>query len=306
MDKKEYIDRFNEIFGDFGIIFNDYNLQKTANDIQNHKTNRKNDFVDNSDTDKSDTDKSNTDKSDTDKSDTDKSNTDKSDTDKSSTDKSDANDNESSQSADMSDIEEQTTPILQAGFVAPDGWEIDYEKSNFDMGDVRFKRQLQKFTSFEKDTEWCKLKDDLCNHYITSYNEGDNAVVLLNRLAMKSYLEKNANHFSFVNHNEVYRIIDMQCNDNKILKPYYFFAICRYDDMCIPNISNIKSTITYVESIDENHVLCKITFKDTPLSVIEANCYKILNDKNFMWFNTFDGAVKFIDMNKESLVLSGL
>ena len=271
MDEKEYINKLNEIFGEFGIKFNDYILQKTANDIQNHKTNRKNDFVDKSDTDKSDT-----------------------------------NDNESSQSANMSDIEEQTTPILQAGFVAPDGWEIDYEKSNFDMGDVRFKRQLQKFTSFEKDTEWCKLKDDLCNHYITSYNEGDNAVVLLNRLAMKSYLEKNANHFSFVNHNEVYRIIDMQCNDNKILKPYYFFAICRYDDMCIPNISNIKSTITYVESIDENHVLCKITFKDTPLSVIEANCYKILNDKNFMWFNTFDGAVKFIDMNKESLVLSGL
>ena len=301
MDEKEYINRLNEIFGDFGIKFNDYNLQKTANDIQNHKTNRKNDFVDKSNTDKSDTDKSNTDKSDTDKSDTDKSNTDKSNTDKSY-----ANDNESSQSADMSDIEEQTTPILQAGFVAPDGWEIDYEKSNFDMGDVRFKRQLQKFTSFEKDTEWCKLKDDLCNHYITSYNEGDNAVVLLNRLAMKSYLEKNANHFSFVNHNEVYRIIDMQCNDNKILKPYYFFAICRYDDMCIPNISNIKNTIRYVESIDENHVLCKITFKDTPLSVIEANCYKILNDKNFMWFNTFDGAVKFIDMNKESLVLSGL
>ena len=288
MDEKEYIDRFNEIFGDFGIIFNDYNLQKTANDIQNHKTNRKNDFVDKSDTDKSDTDNSSTDKSDTDNSSTDKS----------STDKSYANDNESSQSVNMSDIE--------AGFVAPDGWEIDYEKSNFDMGDVRFKRQLQKFTSFEKDTEWFKLKDDLCNHYITSYNEVDNAVVLLNRLAMKSYLEKNANHFSFVNHNEVYRIIDMQCNDNKILKPYYFFAICRYDDMCIPNISNIKSTITYVESIDENHVLCKITFKDTPLSVIEANCYKILNDKNFMWFNTFDGAVKFIDMNKESLVLSGL
>ena len=296
MDEKEYINRLNEIFGEFGIKFNDYNLQKTANDIQNHKTNRKNDFVDKSDTDKSDTDKSGTDNSDTDKSSTDKS----------STDKSDANDNESSQSADMSDIEEQTTPILQAGFVAPDGWEIDYEKSNFDMGDVRFKRQLQKFTSFEKDIEWCKLKDDLCNHYITSYNEGENALVLLNRLAMKSYLGKNANHFSFVNHNEVYRIIDMQCNDNKILKPYYFFAICRYDDMCIPNISTIKSKVTHIESIDENHVLCKITFKDTPLSVIEANCYKILNDKNFMWFNTFDGAVKFIDMNKESLVLSGL
>lgn len=263
MDEKEYIDKLNEIFGAFGIKFDDDILQKTANDIQNHKPNCKNDSVDKSDTD----------------------------------------DNES----DMNDSEDKvTTPILQAGFVAPDGWEIDYEKSNFDMGDVRFKRQIQKFTSFEKDAEWCKLKDDLCNHYITSYNESDNALVLLNRLAMKSYLEKNANNFSFVNHDEVQRIIDSRCNDNNILKPYYFFAICRYDDMCTPHISTIKNTITHIESIDENHVLCKITLKNHPLSAIEANCYKVLNQKDFMWFDTFNGATKFIDINKESLVLPGL